>query len=138
MDFEQYARDYRRKQHRRGILLIITGAIFTLVGALICMIGSPWFGAAILFFGASVIVGGLMTLQKFSTQTNFTLGLVGCVLFVAMSALMLVSGLVDPDAWGWRGGVAGVIVGVLGLCFSVPAAIVLMVRKSRQRNGDSR
>ncbi|HJB63202.1 MAG TPA: hypothetical protein H9769_05810, partial [Candidatus Microbacterium pullistercoris] len=52
---------------------------------------------------------------------------VACFFFAATGAVMILSGLLAPGAWGWRGGGAGIIGGGLCLAFFGPGTVILVI-----------
>lgn len=134
-DFAQYARERRRRQRRDGILLLLAGPAFGACAAFIWfVVGSPWFGMAGIAFSVALVAGGALTLTEDGPDSfaRRAVGILGCLAFAATGALMIVTSLLDPDSFGWRGGGAGLIAGVLAVGFFGTGAILLVVREIRR------
>lgn len=132
-DWEQYGRDSARKERSEGIKLTLIGIIFTALGIFLLIIGGTWMGAMGLCFGLMGVLTGISKAATLKASTNEVLMIIACILFAATGALMILSGVLAPGEWGWRGGLSAVIAGSLGLAFFGAGAVLLIIRRIRRR-----
>ncbi|MGO1265642.1 MAG: hypothetical protein ACTH3U_09360 [Microbacterium gubbeenense] len=138
-ELEATLRDARRKKRREAILLSLVGAVFVAAGVfLLFVVKSPWMGAMSICFGLMGILAGLVELRGRTTLTTDIMLTVSCFLFALTGVLMIVSGVVAPDSWGWRGGRAGIIGGGLALAFFGPGTVILVIVTVRRHRARSR
>lgn len=138
-EFEATLRDARRKKRREAILLTLVGAVFVAGGVfLLFVVKSPWMGAMSICFGLMGILAGLVELRGRTTLTTDIMLTASCFFFALTGALMIISGVLSPDSWGWRGGGAGIIGGGLALAFFGPGTVILVIVTVRRHRARSR
>jgi MFS family permease len=137
-DWEQYGRDHRRKERKEGVKLLLLGIAFVALGVFVLAIGGLWLGLVGICFGLMGVLTGTSQAATLKASTNEALLIAACVMFAACGALMILSGVLAPEQWGWRGGLSAVIAGSLCLAFFGPGAVLLIIRRiRRRRSGDS-
>ncbi|GGD38349.1 hypothetical protein GCM10010915_18960 [Microbacterium faecale] len=138
-DFETVIRSARRKKRREGVLLTLLGVVFAAVGVfLLLVVENPWMGAVSVCFGLMGILTGIVEMRARPSLLTDIMLTVACFFFAATGAVMILSGLLAPGAWGWRGGGAGIIGGGLCLAFFGPGTVILVIvtiRRHRARRG---
>ena len=130
---EQAALDSRRAERRTGAGLAIVGAVFLAAGVLLCVIGNPWMGAAALSFGAMCALTSIVHFTGEDAPAARLAAIIASGLFALTGAIMLVSGILAPGVWGWRGGVSAIIAGAICLGFFGLCTVLLIVRERRRR-----
>lgn len=86
-------------------------------------------------FGFMGIAGGIAEALGGNTRAARIALIISSGAFAITGAVALISGLVVPEVWGWRGGGAGIFAGLLALGLGVPATVILTLRELRiQRN----
>lgn len=137
--FEAILRDARRKKRREAILLTLVGAVFAAAGVfLLLVVRSPWMGVIGVCFGLMCVLAGIVELRGRTTVTTDIMLTVACFLFALVGALMILSGVLAPGSWGWRGGGAGIIGGGLALAFFGPGTVILVIVTIRRHRARSR
>lgn len=138
-DFETIIRSARRKKRREGVLLTLLGVVFAAVGVFLLLVAeNPWMGAMGICFGLMGILTGIVEVRARPSLLTDIMLTVACFFFAATGAVMILSGLLAPGAWGWRGGGAGIIGGGLCLAFFGPGTVILVIvtiRRHRARRG---
>lgn len=122
-----------RKQRRDGFKLLALGILFFSVGVLLCVVGNPWMGAIGICFGIMGVAIGAAEIMGGTSLVARMLMIVGCAAFAVTGAIALLAGILAPEAWGWRGGVAGIVAGALGLGFFGPGTAILIYKEYRLR-----
>lgn len=122
----------RRKERREGIALTIVGSVFAAAGVLLLVIGNPWMGAAGICFGVMGILTGIVTFRG-ESRASVILTIFVCLAFAMTGLLMIISGIVAPGAWGWRGGGAGIVAGALTFTFFGPGTVIFVIKRMRRR-----
>lgn len=116
--------------------MVIIGVLFTASGVFIWVTGSMWLALTSIAFGLAVILGGVLGWsQADGSDGSLMVAMIACVLFVILSALLIINAVVSPeDFQGHRSPIYALIAGTLGLAFFGPGLIVLiikLIRKSR-------
>lgn len=135
-EFRSFVQKYKRKERRKAIAMVIIGVLFTASGVFIWVTGSMWLALTSIAFGLAVILGGVLGWsQADGSDGSLMVALIACVLFVILSALLIINAVVSPeDFQGHRSPIYALIAGTLGLAFFGPGLIVLiikLIRKSR-------
>ena len=138
-EFEATLRDARRKKRREAILLTLVGAVFAAAGLfLLFVVNSPWIGAMGICFGLMGVLTGIVEMRAGTSLVTDILLTVACFFFALTGALMILSGVLAPGSWGWRGGGAGIIGGGLALAFFGPGTVILVIVTVRRHRARSR
>lgn len=123
----------RRKERRDGIRLALIGAAFAACGVFLWVVGEAWMGPMGVAFGAMGLIMGIVMASGSTSPAARIATIVACAAFAVAGALSLVGGIVDPGAWGWRGGGTGILAGSLCLAFFGPGTVLLIVKEVRRR-----
>jgi len=115
------------------VLLVILGTAFVAAGVLLFVVADPWMAAVGVCFGAMSVLGGIAMLLGTMTRGAEILTLISGALFGLTGALMLLSGLLAPAAWGWRGGGTAVIAGSITLVFFGGGTLLYVFVRMRRR-----
>ena len=134
----RFTYEQKRKERREGILLMLVGVMFAAIGIVLWVVGNPWMGAIGISFGGMGILTGIITLTGTESPFARIAMIVACFLFALTSALMIASGSVASNVWGWRGGVAPIIAGALGFAFFGPGTVILIIKEIRRRRRRAR
>lgn len=132
------AHEHHRTQRRDGVLLIILGVAFVAAGAFIGVVGSPWLSTGGIAFGVMAVVGGIVSLARPGAGARRALMIVMSLLFGAVGASLIATSLFSPDALGWRGAVAPLVMGGVCLLFFGGGGILLIVHEVRLRLKEKR
>lgn len=137
--FRNFVQKYKRKERRKAIAMFIIGVLFTASGVFIWVTGSMWLALTSIAFGLAVILGGVLGWsQADGSDGSLMVALIACVLFVILSALMIINAVVSPqDFQGHRSPIYALIAGTLGLAFFGPGLIVLIVKLVRKSSSRS-
>ncbi|WP_156832099.1 hypothetical protein [Yaniella halotolerans] len=129
---------YRRTERRRSTAMFIIGTLFTITGVFIWFTDSLWLGLTSIVFGLAVVLGGVLSWsQAHGSDGSLKVAVIGCLLFVVLSALMIIGAVVSPEDFdGQRGPLYAVIAGSLGLAFFGPGLIVLIVKLVQRSRAD--
>ncbi|MGJ0202706.1 hypothetical protein [Leucobacter sp. gxy201] len=134
--FARALREGRRKERRDGVLLLVVGAVFIAAGVLLIVVGNRWLGATGAAFGAMAVCTGIAHLRGSESAAARIPVLLIAIAMVVTGVLAVIAGIATPGAWGWRGGGAGVVAGVLFLVLGaagIAAFIIASVRRRRHR-----
>lgn len=137
--FRNFVQKYKRKERRKAIAMVIIGVLFTASGVFIWVTGSMWLALTSIAFGLAVILGGVLGWsQADGSDGSLMVALIACVLFVILSALLIINAVVSPeDFHGHRSPIYALIAGTLGLAFFGPGLIVLIVKLVRKSSSRS-
>src|SRR5699024_1089547 len=134
--FRNFVQKYKRKERRKAIAMVIIGVLFTASGVFIWVTGSMWLALTSIAFGLAVILGGVLGWSQ--ADGSLMVALIACVLFVILSALLIINAVVSPeDFQGHRSPIYALIAGTLGLAFFGPGLIVLIVKLVRKSSSRS-
>ena len=122
----------RRKERREGIALTAVGSVFAAAGVLLLVIGNPWMGVAGICFGAMGILTGIVTSRGESRASEIPI-IFACLAFALTGVFMIISGIVTPAAWGWRGSGAGILAGALTFALFGPGTVILVIKRMQRR-----
>ncbi len=128
----------RKKERRVGYGLLAVGVLFFALGAFAYAVRDPWVGAAGMAFGFMGMAVGVSKAMGGTSPAGRIALIIGCAAFAITGALALISGIVAPEAWGWRGGGAGIFAGLLTLGFFGPGTIILLYREYRLRRNQNK
>ncbi len=127
-----------RKERREGIKLIALGIAFFLIGVFLCVVGNVWTGVIGIAFGTMAITVGAAKAMGGTSPAARVVMIIGCAAFAATGALALIAGIVAPAAFGWRGGMSGIVAGALCLGFFGPGTLILIYKEYRLRQRNAR
>ena len=136
MDVDAIARAVlaaRRKERRDGIWLAVIGVLFAAGGVLLIVIGGMWLGLVGICFGMMSVVSSIIMISGNEGPLSDILLIIVSLLFTAVGAFMIISGVLTPEMWGWRSGLSGIIGGALCVAFFGPGTIALIIRARRRR-----
>lgn len=133
-DWVRYAQQYKRKERRNATIMVIIGVLFAAVGVFMLFAGSAWIALTGIIFGLTTIFGGVLVRSQADGSLGSTMiAIIACLLFVIFSVLMIVTALLAPESFGFRGQLIPMIAGGLGVMFFGPGLIVLIVKHARKR-----
>ena len=137
--FRNFAQKFKRKERRKAIAMFIIGVLFTASGVFIWFTDTMWLALTSIAFGLTVILGGVLGWSHADgSDGSLMVALIACVLFVILSALLIINAVVSPeDFQGHRSPIYALIAGTLGLAFFGPGLIVLIVKLVRKSSSRS-
>src|SRR5699024_5549419 len=114
--YRHFVQKYKRKERRKAIVVVIIGVLFTASGVSIWVTGSMWLALTSIAFGLAVILGGVLGWsQADGSDGSLMVALIACVLFVILSALLIINAVVSPeDFQGHRSPIYALIAGKIG------------------------
>src|SRR5690625_7927964 len=96
--FRNFVQKYKRKERRKAIAMVIIGVLFTASGVFIWVTGSMWLALTSIAFGLAVILGGVLGWsQADGSDGSLMVALIARVLFVILSAHMMINVVISPQ-----------------------------------------
>lgn len=132
LDYQRIGYEYYRKQRRTAIGLIVVGLVFSALGVFISFFAG-WFGAMIMVMGLAFVFAGFLTRGKPQSPATRVLAILASMAMTIMGVLAFVAALVQPEAFGHRGSIAGILIGILAVGGFGTATIILILREIRHR-----
>lgn len=132
MNYERIGYEYYRRQRRTVIGLIVVGLVFSALGVFISFIAG-WFGAMIMVMGLAFVLSGFLIRGNSKARSTRILAIFASMAMTIMGVLAFVAALVQPEAFGHRGSIAGVLIGILAVGGFGTATIILILREIRHR-----
>lgn len=132
MNYERIGYEYYRRQRRTAIGLIVVGLVFSALGVFISFFAG-WFGAMIMVMGLAFVLSGFLIRGNSKARSTRILAIFAAMAMTIMGVLAFVAALVQPEAFGHRGSIAGILIGILAVGGFGTATIILILREIRHR-----
>lgn len=132
LNYERIGYEYYRRQRRTAIGLIVVGLVFSALGVFISFFAG-WFGAMIMVMGLAFVLSGFLIRGNSKARSTRILAIFASMAMTIMGVLAFVAALVQPEAFGHRGSIAGILIGILAVGGFGTATIILILREIRHR-----